>query len=146
MLRHICSVSRSLSCPIHHSLLPPHLFIPNITHPLSQLSQRALFAHRRARRGSIRVRVGGVRRGLRCCGAYVMYCSVSHSLFCPLHPFLLSPHLFIPTITHPSLSSHCHIVTHCSVSRSLSCHIHYSLLTLHLFIPNLSQFVSGWCA
>jgi hypothetical protein len=23
-----CSVLRSLSCPIHHSLLPPHLFIP----------------------------------------------------------------------------------------------------------------------
>jgi hypothetical protein len=25
-----CSVSRSLSCPIHPSLLPPHRFIPNI--------------------------------------------------------------------------------------------------------------------
>jgi hypothetical protein len=25
-----CSVSHSLSCPIHHSLLPPHLFIPHL--------------------------------------------------------------------------------------------------------------------
>jgi hypothetical protein len=24
-----CSVSRSLSCPIHHSILAPHLFIPD---------------------------------------------------------------------------------------------------------------------
>jgi hypothetical protein len=27
-----CSVSRSLSCPMHHSLLTPHLFIPTHTH------------------------------------------------------------------------------------------------------------------
>jgi hypothetical protein len=27
-----CSGSHSLSCPLHHSLLTPHLFIPNICH------------------------------------------------------------------------------------------------------------------
>jgi hypothetical protein len=33
-----CSVSRSLSCPLHHSLLTSHLFIPTHTHCFKQQS------------------------------------------------------------------------------------------------------------
>jgi hypothetical protein len=34
-----CSMKHSLSCPLHHSLLPPHPFIPTPhTHPLEQIA------------------------------------------------------------------------------------------------------------
>jgi hypothetical protein len=36
-----------------------------------------------------------------CDVSYDAHCSVSYSLSCPVHPSLLSPHLFIPNITHP---------------------------------------------
>ena len=99
-----CSVLRSLSCPLHHSLLPPHLFIP--THQASTHSSNSPPTTPSpwvGEEGSLAsiwcvVRVAECRSAVCVCMS-VWSLPIRLCTFLSPHHSLLPPHPFIPT--HP---------------------------------------------
>jgi hypothetical protein len=153
-----CSVLRSLSCPIHHSLLPPHLCIPTQFHtpqteggapPVDEVEARRRLAAEEEmlnvrltrwdgmgwRWVSVSVSVSVCIVSLHTCvGCKVLKVVCVWWILCSSMGYV---HV-CRSLTHPSLLSR-HIVTRCSVLPSLSCPLHHSLLPPHLFIPNFSD-------
>jgi hypothetical protein len=72
-----CGVLHSLSSPLHPSLLPIHLFIPNITHPrtlhLSRLGNKPNIRPRKTSRFSLSgpINCRGLRSAIGCVGRWV---------------------------------------------------------------------------